>query len=143
MEEQVECSVCFLNITKDNFSYCENCKEIGIICHDCENEWVKQNKNPRQCSICKDFKRLNLSNSSIIMYNSLINLEENSEEEEERINYRRLRHIRILEQRNNIRFAGRLLMTVPFILMIIIIFCIIIILNSNSSKNKENNSDGP
>ena len=139
MEEQVECSVCFLNITKDNFSYCENCKEIGILCHNCETEWVKQNKNPRQCSICRDFKRINLSNSSIIMYNNLINENEYPEEEEERINYRRLRYIRIMEQRNNIRYAGGLLMVVPYLFLLI---CLILIIaftkKHHNNKNNEN-----
>ena len=50
-------------------SFCTSCIESGNSCHECEIKWVKQERDPHICSICKSKTKQNISTEALKIYN--------------------------------------------------------------------------
>lgn len=60
IENNLECVICLECYSKQYIAYCENCKESGQVCHNCQNIQHNLEQNIKQCIICKKETMLNI-----------------------------------------------------------------------------------
>ena len=63
------CSICWESKQEKLVSFCTSCIESGNSCHECEIKWVKQERDPHICSICKSKTKQNISTEALKIYN--------------------------------------------------------------------------
>ena len=64
------CSICLESKEEKLVSFCTSCIESGNSCHECEIKWVKHEKDPHICSICKSKTKQNISTQALKIYNN-------------------------------------------------------------------------
>ena len=78
------CSICLESKEEKLVSFCTSCIESGNSCHECEKKWVKQEKDPHICTICKSKTKQNISTEALRIYNSRNENNNNRERRETR-----------------------------------------------------------
>ena len=101
------CSICLESKQEKLVSFCTSCIESGNSCHECEIKWVKQEKDPHICTICKSKTKQNIATEALRIYNSRNENNNNRERRETRernlgsLNGRRATLLRTIDLNSN------------------------------------------